>query len=229
MNGIVRPLLISLTLHGLIMSSAVVFHRNNEDLKAPDSFISVSIESMGQTGHSPETPMSQLRKHTSCPETSSETRVEKPGATSPMPLTQITNGHAGTDERESDELTGDQDVDGHENSGSNSSQNGDSSETLHDVSSTIQKAYPLYSHNPPPVYPRSALIRALEGTVELSVMVDKQGNVKDLCLKKSSGYSVLDQAAMDSVRRWVFEPGKIGGRQTEMWVIVPMIFRIKQA
>lgn len=96
-------------------------------------------------------------------------------------------------------------------------------------SDVVQKASPLYSHNPAPAYPQSARTRKLEGVVELNVLVDTKGRVRDLNLRRSSGFKVLDRAAMDSVKEWKFEPGKSNSYPVEMWVVVPMVFKLTEA
>jgi protein TonB len=45
-------------------------------------------------------------------------------------------------------------------------------------------------------------------------------------LKKSSGYSILDKSALDSVRTWRFEPAKYRGSPITMWVDVPIRFAL---
>ena len=62
---------------------------------------------------------------------------------------------------------------------------------------------------PPPAYPSIAKRNRYEGTVEISFTVDEQGMISAADIKKSSGYPVLDQAALDVVKsRWRFPPGK---------------------
>ena len=91
----------------------------------------------------------------------------------------------------------------------------------------INQATPLYQINPPPKYPRLARRRNLEGVVFLDVLIDVSGRVADIRLFSSSGHSVLDRAAQKAVRRWLFTPGTIGGKQHEMWVKVPVRFQLK--
>jgi protein TonB len=62
--------------------------------------------------------------------------------------------------------------------------------------------------------------------VLIEVLVDRQGRVADLRLSDSSGYTVLDQAALLSVKTWLFDPGTRGGETVEMWVKVPVRFRL---
>lgn len=95
------------------------------------------------------------------------------------------------------------------------------------VSSTVQEAEPLYRKNPRPEYPRLARRRGYEGTVVLEVLVDEDGTVKDLRLFSSSEHRVLDRAAVASVKKWLFKPGMRGDEPVEMWVRIPIRFRLK--
>lgn len=91
----------------------------------------------------------------------------------------------------------------------------------------IREAYPVYQKNPPPEYPRLARRRGYEGAVIMEVLVTRQGRVEDLRLFRSSGYPILDRAAMAAVKGWVFEPGRRGEERVEMWVKVPVRFRLQ--
>ena len=91
----------------------------------------------------------------------------------------------------------------------------------------VNEAAPLYRLNPAPDYPLIARKRGNQGTVVLEVLVDRQGKVADLRLSASSGYSVLDQAALASVKTWLFDPGTRGGERVDMWVKVPVRFRLE--
>ena len=93
--------------------------------------------------------------------------------------------------------------------------------------SPLREAAPLYQENPPPPYPPMARRRGYEGTVLLVVLVEKQGTVKDLRVLRTSGYPVLDQAALDAVRKWRFEPGRKGEEPVEMWVNIPVRFQLE--
>jgi len=91
----------------------------------------------------------------------------------------------------------------------------------------VREAYPLYKRNPPPRYPRVARKRGYQGTVVLSVLVDESGRVKNLWVFTSSGYRLLDNAAVKAVRKWAFEPGLKGDKRLAMWVNVPIRFQLK--
>jgi protein TonB len=91
----------------------------------------------------------------------------------------------------------------------------------------VQEATPLYRRNPLPKYPLIARRRGYQGTVVLEVLVSRDGKVKELNLSASSGHSVLDQAALASVKGWLFDPGTRGGEKVEMWVKVPVRFELE--
>lgn len=92
---------------------------------------------------------------------------------------------------------------------------------------TIIEARPMYRVNPPPKYPAMARRRGYAGHVVLDVLVGQNGNVADLRLFSSSGYDILDKAAISSVKNWTFEPGMRGDETVEMWVRVPVRFELK--
>lgn len=91
----------------------------------------------------------------------------------------------------------------------------------------LQMAYPRYQLNNPPPYPFLARKRNQQGTVILQVLVNGDGRVDDLTVDVSSGFSMLDRAAIAAVREWVFEPGKKGNLSIPMRVKVPVIFKLK--
>ena len=92
---------------------------------------------------------------------------------------------------------------------------------------SVREAIPIYRENPPPTYPRIARRRGYEGTVILEVLVTPEGKVDQCRISQSCGYSVLDEAAVKSVRDWVFEPATRGDKRVEMWVKVPITFQLK--
>ena len=93
---------------------------------------------------------------------------------------------------------------------------------------TIQMAFPRYQVNQPPEYPVPARKRGLEGRVILRVLVSSTGVVDDLEIEASSGTRLLDRAAVATVEKWRFEPGRIAGKEVSMWVRVPITFKLQQ-
>jgi protein TonB len=88
------------------------------------------------------------------------------------------------------------------------------------------EAKPNYLNNPEPVYPESARRRHQEGLVLLAVKVTAQGHAERVEIKKSSGFPLLDSAALQAVREWEFEPARIGSLALESEIEVPLRFEL---
>ena len=84
-----------------------------------------------------------------------------------------------------------------------------------------------YLDNPAPAYP--ALSRRLgeEGRVSLRVFVGADGLPAKIELHLSSGYSRLDSVALETVRRWRFDPARLGDERVGAWVVVPISFSLR--
>ena len=77
-----------------------------------------------------------------------------------------------------------------------------------------------------PVYPEAARRAHLEGAVILEVIVDTEGNVRDLRVLRGLMLG-MTEAAEDAVRRWRWEPAKLNGRPVEVYITVTVIFRLR--
>lgn len=84
-----------------------------------------------------------------------------------------------------------------------------------------------YLHNPAPEYPFIARKRHERGTVMLRVEVSAQGGALQVLVEQSSGWPVLDDAALSAVRHWRFEPARQGNSPVAAWVLVPVEFNLK--
>ena len=94
-----------------------------------------------------------------------------------------------------------------------------------DISRTgVLTAYPLYRENMPPVYPEIARVRGYEGVVLVAAEILPNGRVGNMKIRKSSGYAILDQSALEGVKPWKFEPAKKSGNPFTIWVEVPIKF-----
>ncbi|MDP1539829.1 MAG: energy transducer TonB [Moraxellaceae bacterium] len=83
-----------------------------------------------------------------------------------------------------------------------------------------------YLNNPSPAYPMQSRRLNEAGRVLLRVQVSETGNALQVQLHQSSGYSRLDQAALDAVKRWRFVPARRGDIAISEWVIVPITFNL---
>ncbi len=81
--------------------------------------------------------------------------------------------------------------------------------------------------NPLPDYPRQARREYWEGRVVINVAVAPEGHAASVAVRHSSGHAILDQAALDAVRRWRFEPARRGGVPVAAAVDVPIRFRLE--
>ena len=84
-----------------------------------------------------------------------------------------------------------------------------------------------YLQNPAPTYPPMAKRQNQTGRVVLRVTVSAEGLPTNVIVLTSSGYELLDQAALDVVRnRWKFVPAKRGDQAVAGQADVPLSFRI---
>jgi TonB family protein len=85
-------------------------------------------------------------------------------------------------------------------------------------------AYPLYRENIPPSYPEIARVHGYEGIVFVFAEILPDGRVGNMKIRKSSGYAILDQSAIEAVKPWKFEPAKKSGNPFTVWVELPIKF-----
>ena len=83
---------------------------------------------------------------------------------------------------------------------------------------------PRLIHRVDPEYPPIAVGAQIEGMVILEATVDSAGAVKDTRVLRSHG--VLDEAAIDAVRQWRYEPLRLNGRATPFVLTVTVSFSL---
>ena len=93
---------------------------------------------------------------------------------------------------------------------------------------SLQSPEPIVHRNKPPKYPSLARKRGWEGTVILEVDIRNDGMVKDIQVKQSSSYEMLDKEAQKTVRKWHFQPGSRAGKFVDMKVLVPVHFMLQE-
>jgi len=81
-----------------------------------------------------------------------------------------------------------------------------------------------YLNNPKPAYPGLSKRLGEEGKVVLRVLIEADGSASKAEIRSSSGYDRLDQAALQTVLRWRYLPGKRNGVAEAMWFNVPINF-----
>lgn len=86
---------------------------------------------------------------------------------------------------------------------------------------------PIQREKPP--YPLLARKMGYEGRLILRLLVSKEGKVEQVKVIRSSGYSILDRAAIKTVKRWRFIPAHGVKKAVPFWVEVPVVFSLKGA
>ena len=82
--------------------------------------------------------------------------------------------------------------------------------------------------NQAPKYPDAAYQQGHQGVVELIVDVSARGTATRVRLHKTSGHALLDQAALETVQHWRFQPATYQTRPVNARVRVPVRFEITQ-
>jgi TonB family protein len=75
-----------------------------------------------------------------------------------------------------------------------------------------------------PIYPEAARKARVEGVVIMEVSTDIYGRVRDIKILRS--IPLLDQAALDAVRQWVYEPPIIDGKPISLTFTVTVRFTL---
>jgi protein TonB len=77
-----------------------------------------------------------------------------------------------------------------------------------------------------PDYPPIAKAARVSGTVVLQALIGKDGLLKEL--RVASGPAMLQQAAMDAVKQWVYRPYLLGGNPVEVQTTINVNFNLGQ-
>jgi protein TonB len=89
---------------------------------------------------------------------------------------------------------------------------------------TLPITHAEHLHNPPPPYPKLSRRRGEQGKVVIAVEIDIEGRGSQAVIHQSSGHHRLDRAALETVLKWRFIPGKKGHQHQKMWVNIPINF-----
>ena len=86
---------------------------------------------------------------------------------------------------------------------------------------------PILEKKPPLAYPPIALRQRVEGSVDLSVLVDERGNVADArVVSPGGGRAGLSEAAADYARKWKYRPATKDGVPVKVWKAVKVVFKL---
>ena len=82
-------------------------------------------------------------------------------------------------------------------------------------------------NNPKPPYPPYSYKAKQEGQVVLSVEVLATGETGQVSVFLSSGFELLDESALTTVKKWHFVPAKKDGQVIPQTIRVPITFSLK--
>ncbi len=85
---------------------------------------------------------------------------------------------------------------------------------------------PRKIYNVSPIYPADAQAAGIQGVVIMEIIIDKEGNVRDVEVVRS--IPELDQAAVDAVWQWMYEPTLLNGAPVEVAMTVTVNFTLTQ-
>lgn len=76
------------------------------------------------------------------------------------------------------------------------------------------------------VYPEKAREEKIEGKVFVLALIDERGNVEKISIEKSAN-KLLDEAAMEAIKKVKFTPGELNGKKVKAEVTIPVAFKLK--
>ena len=80
--------------------------------------------------------------------------------------------------------------------------------------------------NPHPTYPLIARKKGWQGKLLLKVRVSENGNVMNVNIVKTSGFSILDKTSVETIKKWKFTPAQIGQNYVEDYLNIPITFKL---
>ena len=83
-------------------------------------------------------------------------------------------------------------------------------------------------NNPHPPYPLIARKKGWQGKLTLNVLVNQNGWVDKINIKKSSGYKVLDEISLKTIKKWYFIPASSGKVNIKDELIIPVRFVLSE-
>lgn len=87
---------------------------------------------------------------------------------------------------------------------------------------------PRRIYAPEPEYPAIARRNNWEGLVTLRVLIKTDGAIGDITVFQSSGYEVLDQSALKTVKKWRYQPASRQGVAVECYWRIPVRFQLEE-
>jgi len=91
----------------------------------------------------------------------------------------------------------------------------------------IFDSVPILLSAPAPVYPEKALEDGVEDDVWVKALVDKEGNVRDAIIMKSSGLEVgFEESALKAAKERKYRPALLNNEPVIVWVAYKVAYRL---
>lgn len=90
----------------------------------------------------------------------------------------------------------------------------------------VAEVPPVPVEQPTPVYPELARLSGIEGRVIVRVTVGITGRVEDAMVVQGA-HELLDEAALEAAREWVFVPARQQSVPVATWVHIPFRFSLR--
>ena len=75
-------------------------------------------------------------------------------------------------------------------------------------------------------YPESAADQKVNGAVTVNLLVTQEGSVENVRLLTAEPEGIFEQAALDGVKSWLFEPARFQGKKVAVWVKQTIQFQV---
>ena len=102
-----------------------------------------------------------------------------------------------------------------------------SNQVSHPVEASVAGIKPLLAHSPQPPYPLEAKEQRLEGFVEMIIVVNATGHV--VSAAAVAGDEVFVASALDSVRKWRYQPVLVNGEPIAWRSKIKLTFKLKSS
>jgi len=85
---------------------------------------------------------------------------------------------------------------------------------------------PRFIHKQKPIYPLSMKQQGKEGTVKLEILIDANGKVRKVSVRKSAG-KLFDEAAIMAIKNSSFTAADVNGKKVASLLRMPVRFRLR--
>ena len=101
--------------------------------------------------------------------------------------------------------------------------------TAPSTAAQLDSVQPAQFVGPPPqaVYPLLAIRQRLQGDAVVHAQLTAKGELLNPVIHRSSGHAILDQAALEQVRRWRYQPAQRQGQPITSDIAIPVSFVLR--